>query len=123
MDLSTLSLADLKALADSFEGFEYDKRLGEEKLRSSLEAWIVEHPEVLNGEAEDSTTDTESESISVETTVEDQKSSKNKVKIKSIHRGEISTSAGVVVFDENGKAEVTAEQAAILLTINGYDKC
>ena len=45
MNLNDLSFDEVKALAESVEGFEFDKRLGESKLKESLAAYLTANPE------------------------------------------------------------------------------
>ena len=111
MDLKGLDNAELRALAQKCEGFEYDKRIGEAKLRDSLTAWLEKNPEKL-GEV-DLTQETPSPQATLPMPVT----------IQSAFRGEIMTSLGMVDFGEDGKAEVGPEIADLLCELNGYTRC
>jgi len=120
MDLSVLTFEELKVLAKESEGFKFHPSIGEDKLRANLTLYIEENPGCLD--------DTEKEpKVKPEIKPEikpEEKPVKGMVKIKSIHRGEIASSVGVVDFGEDGIVEVTAEQAELFLSIpEGYEKC
>ena len=58
MDLKDLSFDELKALAATMEGFEYDKRWGERKLRGTLTTYLEDNPDKIpimpdNGDPEE----------------------------------------------------------------------
>ena len=45
------------------------------------------------------------------------------VKVKSVYRGEIASSFGMLDFGTDGIVEVSAEAAEMLCTLEGYKKC
>jgi hypothetical protein len=138
VDLSGMTFEELKLVAEKMNGFEYDKRTGEKKLRELMAKYLEENPDCLKelppAENEPKTGEGSGEEntpipgeVGKEQTLTDKPPidppKEGMVKIQSIHRGEISSSVGVIDFGEDGIVEVTAEQAEHFLNIEGYEKC
>jgi len=116
-----MTFEELKLVAEKMDGFKYDKRTGEDKLRDQISKHLEENPDCLKVEP-----DTQDPKVDPVTDPVDEtkKPKKDKlVKIQSIHRGKISTSHGMIDFGTDGIAEVSAEAAEYLCAINGYEKC
>ena len=120
VNLEELSLEDLKTLASSF-GIKYANNIQEESLKLKIEEYIKANPGCLDeGEGN---TEPPTAPEPPKTPEPPKSKTSGKVKIKSIHRGELSTSAGKVDLGTDGIAEVTEEQAKVLLSIKGFEKC
>jgi hypothetical protein len=114
VNLEELSLGDLKTLATGF-GLKYANNIQEESLKLKIEDYIKANPGCLDDKDEGDNPPEQPKAPKGKVT--------GKVKIKSIHRGELSTSAGKVDLGTDGIAEVTEEQAKVLLSIKGFEKC
>jgi hypothetical protein len=139
MELTDVKIDDLKELAEGLveNGFEYNKKLGEAKLRESLEEFLAENPDVLDSSDPDATVVPAGPDDDVpehkhanpddanldDDDLDDDDLEVSDVKIQSIHRGVITCSAGSVDFGDDGIAEVSKEVAAVLLSLQGYKKC
>ena len=164
MDLSVLNKDELKKLAEGLEGFNFHPNIGEDTLRTKLDAFIKENPDCLGPEDSEDLDINNSEDLDINNSEgsdiipeEDTSGDPEKIKpeddpeilkkriaeleeellekddspapveelvkdkkIKSDHRGEISSSVGVVDFGKDGVAMVTSKQAKHFLALKGY---
>lgn len=130
IDLTELTLDEMKVLAEEMDGFEYDKRWGEDKLRDALVAFFEENPVEEEPQAEatpeaETPVEAKKEEPPKEPDAPKAKAPKGTVNIKAeTVRGELTTSAGKIFFDDDGIAEGVSDEAAeILLSLNGYKQC
>jgi hypothetical protein len=146
VNLIELTFEELKLFAEKMDGFKYDKRTGEDKLRDLMTSYLEKNPDCLKLEPDMGNilppiTGEVKESNGTGEVMTPIKSEVGKVtelpgkdpavpptkegmeKIQSIHRGEITTKFGVLDFGTDGIVEVSTETADYLCEINGYDKC
>jgi len=123
MNLSDLTLLELKEVAKSIVGFSVSGNIGETKLREKLTAFIEENPDCLS-EDEPEIDFNEDLLDGLETPEEKPPKELAGVKIKSAYkRGKRMTSFGMVDLGEDGKAIVSKECAEMLCSLKGYEKC
>jgi len=132
MNLEGMTLEELKVLADSFDGFKYPANIGEKTLKKNMEKFISNNPGCLGSDTEVKAEDedeieTEKE-VEVEPPVVEPPKAEPPVKsglikMKCKNPGTRNTSEGVIVVDSEGFAEVTENQAVLLESIPGYDRC
>lgn len=123
MDLKDLSFEEVKALANSVEGFSFHHMTGEPKLKEDLATYLDANPDKIPGDQNSPNAGDQGNPPPPESPLTPNHDEFGLVKIQSDYRGEIASSFGMLDFGTDGICEVSEEAAEKLCELKGYEKC
>jgi len=143
MNLIDLSFEEVKALANSVEGFSFHHMTGEAKLKEDLAVYLEANPDKIpvpdyeppenDQNPPDPNEDDQNPPLGppvvpqippvIPEPPENDESKTGLVKIQSAYRGEIGSSFGMMDFGTDGICEVSEEAAEHICKLEGYERC